>query len=163
MAKYSTMHDVLDIIRNTQNLYAISPSLDSLKDFERVIDELDVYVFKNWEEGELLSGPKDSRHFVTCSFMWPLDQMPDPSGGKRLIDKGCKVTYKKDVLFKPREIKTPDDYRPGTVKGKIDGHDIWVVEIRMPKTLIGSFKHGQDLETEKKNFEPLGPENEPQD
>lgn len=154
--KYRTMHDVLDIIRNTQNLYAISPSLDILKDFERVVDELDVYVFKNWEEGELLSGPKDSRHFVTCSFMWPLDQMPDPAGGQRLLDKGCKVTYKKDTLFKPREIKGPEDYRPGTTKGKIDGHDIWIVEIRMPKTLIGSFKSGVELKSDQKNFEETG-------
>jgi len=138
------MHDVLDIIRNVQSLYAISPSLGILKDFERVCDELNLYVFKNWENGELLEGPKDSRHFVTCSFMWPIDQMPDPSGGKKLVDKGCKVTYKKDVLFKPRPIKTPDDYRQGTTKGKIDGHDIWVVEIRMPKDLIGNFKYSTD-------------------
>jgi hypothetical protein len=157
-AKYKTMHDVLDIIRNVQSLYAISPSLDTLKDFERVIDELDMYVFKNWEDGELLSGPNDSRHFVTCSFMWPGDKMPDPSGGKRLLDKGCRVTFKKDTLFKPREIKSPDDYRPGTTKGKIDGHGIWVVEIRMPKALIGDFKHGQDLSTDQKNFEPNGPD-----
>jgi hypothetical protein len=135
------MHDVLDIIRNVQSLYAISPSLGILKDFERVVDELDVYVFKNWEDGELLEGPKDSRHFVTCSFMWPADQMPDPSGGKRLLDRGCKVTYKKDVLFKPRKIMSPEDYRPGTTKGKIDPHAIWIVEIRMPKELIGNFKY----------------------
>jgi hypothetical protein len=152
------MHDVLDLIRNVQSLYAISPSLDILKDFERVLDELDVYVFKNWEDGELASGPSDSRHFVTCSFMWPEEQMPDPSGGKRLLDKGCRVTYKKDFLFKPREIKTPDDYRPGTTKGKVDAHPIWVVEIRMPKSLIGNFKHGQDLSTDQKNFETTGTE-----
>jgi len=152
------MHDVLDIIKNVQNLYALTPSLDTLKDFERVVDELDVYVFENWEEGELLSGPKDSRHFVTCSFMWPAEKMPDPSGGKRLLDKGCKVTYKKDTLFKPRPIKSPDDYRPGTTKGKIDGHDIWVVEIRMPKKLIANFKTGVDLGTEVKNFQPTGGE-----
>ena len=138
------MHDVLDIIRNVQSLYAVGPTLTILKDFERVLDELDVYVFANWEDGELLSGPVDSRHFVTCSFMWPADKMPDPSGGKRLLDRGCKVTYQKDELLKPREIKTPEDYRPGTTKGKIDGHDIWVVEIRMPKELIGNFKHGKD-------------------
>jgi len=138
------MHDVLDIIRNVQSLYAIGPTLTILKDFERVLDELDVYVFANWEDGELLSGPVDSRHFVTCSFMWPADQMPDPSGGKRLLDKGCKVTYAKDELLKPREIKSPEDYRPGTVKGKIDAHDIWVVQIKMPKELIGNFKHGKD-------------------
>ena len=138
------MHDVLDIIRNVQSLYAVGPTLTILKDFERVLDELDVYVFANWEEGELLSGPVDSRHFVTCSFMWPADKMPDPSGGKRLLDRGCKVTYAKDELLKPREIKSPEDYRPGTVKGKIDGHDIWIVEIKMPKELIGNFKHGKD-------------------
>ena len=138
------MHDVLDIIRNVQSLYAIGPTLNILKDFERVLDELDVYVFTNWEDGELLSGPVDSRHFVTCSFMWPADKMPDPVGGKRLLDRGCKVTYAKDELLKPREIKSPEDYRPGTTKGKIDAHDIWVVQIKMPKELIGNFKHGKD-------------------
>lgn len=138
------MHDVLDIIKNVQSLYAMGPTLSTLKDFERVVDELDVYVFANWKDGELLSGPIDSRHFVTCSFMWPADKMPDPSGGKRLIDKGCKVTYKKDELLKPRIIKSPEDYRPGTTKGKIDAHDIWVVEIRMPKELMGNMKHGKD-------------------
>jgi hypothetical protein len=138
------MHDVLDIIRNLQSLYAVGPTLSILKDFERVVDELDVYVFKNWEDGELLSGPVDSRHFVTCSFMWPADKMPDPAGGQRLLDRGCKVFYKRDELLKPRQIKGPEDYRPGTTKGKIDSHDIWVVEIRMPKELIGNFKHGRD-------------------
>ena len=99
------MHDVLDIIKNVQSLYAVGPTLNTLKDFERVLDELDVYVFQNWEDGELLSGPIDSRHFVTCSFMWPEDKMPDPAGGKRLLDKGCKVSYKRDELLKPRKIK----------------------------------------------------------
>lgn len=149
-----TMHDVLNIIKNVQHLYALSPSLDTLKDFERVLDELDCYVFQNWEDGELVAGPKDERHFVTCDFMWPEEQMPDPSGGKRLLEHGCKVTYKKDVLFKPRQIKGPEDYRPGTTKGKIDGHPIWIVSIRMPKTLIASFKTGQELATDRKNFEP---------
>ena len=151
------MHDVLDIIKNVQSLYAIGPTLSILKDFERVIEELDVYVFKNWEDGELLSGPVDSRHFVTCSFMWPADKMPDPAGGKRLLDKGCKVSYKKDELLKPREIKSPADYRPGTTKGKIDAHDIWVVEIKMPKNLIGNMKHGKDeIETQGEPSTDLG-------
>ena len=138
------MHDVLDIIKNVQGLYGVGPTLGILKDFERVIDDLDVYVFANWEDGELLTGPIDSRHFVTCSFMWPIDKMPDPAGGKRLLDKGCKVTYKKDELLKPRQIKSPADYRPGTTKGKIDAYPIWVVEIMMPKQLIGNMKYGEE-------------------
>ena len=151
------MHDVLDIIKNVQSLYAVGPTLGVLKDFERVLDELDVYVFQNWEEGELLSGPEDSRHFVTCSFMWPIDKMPDPSGGKRLLDRGCKVMYKKDELLKPRQIKSPEDYRPGTTKGKIDAHDIWAVEIKMPKELIGNFKHGKkEIDSQDETDEPSG-------
>ena len=46
--------------------------------------------------------------------------------------------------MKPRQIKSPEDYRPGTTKGKIDAHDIWIVNIKMPKELIGNFKHGKD-------------------
>ena len=34
--------------------------------------------------------------------MWPADKMPDPAGGKKLLDQGCKVTYKKDELLKPK-------------------------------------------------------------
>ena len=151
------MNDILDIIKNVQSLYSVGPTLGILKDFERVIDELDVYVFKNWGDGELLSGPVDSRHFVTCSFMWPADKMPDPLGGKRLTDKGCKVTFKKDELLKPRKIKGPEDYRPGTTKGRIDAHDIWVVEIRMPKQLIGNIKHGND-EIERQEDIDMAPE-----
>ena len=151
------MHDVLDIIRNVQGLDAVGPTLGILKDFERVIDELDIYVFENWADGELLEGPIDSRHFVTCSFMWPKNKMPDPSGGKRLLDRGCKVLYKKDELLKPRKIKSPGDYRPGTTKGKIDAHPIWVVEIRMPKTLIGNFKYGKvEIDNNDETEQPVG-------
>ena len=89
--------------------------------------------------------------------MWPADKMPDPAGGKRLLDKGCRVSYKKDELLKPREIKSPEDYRPGTTKGKIDAHDIWVVEIKMPKNLIGNIKHGNDeIETQGEPSTDLG-------
>lgn len=68
--------------------------------------------------------------------MWPRDKMPDPSGGKRLLDYDCKITYEKTHLVKPRKIRTPDDIRPGTQKGKLDRHPIWLVEIMMPKALI---------------------------
>ena len=85
-------------------------------------------MYDNWAEGELVSGPNITRHWVTCAFMWDLDKMPDPSGGKRLLDYDCRVTYKKDKIIKPRKIRTPDDVRPGTKKGKLDTHIfvVWV-------------------------------------
>ena len=62
--------------------------------------------------------------------------MPDPMGGKRLLDYDCKVAYEKTHILKPRQIKEPGDIRPGTKKGKLDRHPIWIVKIEMPKDLI---------------------------
>jgi hypothetical protein len=137
--------DSLDVIKNIENIYGSNSSFGVLKDFERVLDELDLYVYKNWEDGELAAGPKIDRHWITCSFMWPREKMPDPMGGKRLLDYDCKVLYKKNYLIKPRQILEPGDIRPGTKKGVLDRHPIWIVEIHMPKKLLADF-YGADLE-----------------
>jgi hypothetical protein len=140
------MHDVLDIIKNIESIYDSNTAFQVLKDFERVLDQLDIYVYKNWEDGELAEGPKIDRHWVTCSFMWPEDKMPDPMGGKRLVDYDCKVSYRKDYLIVPRKIETPDDMRVGTKKGKLDREPVWVVEIQMPKKLIIDILGGSQME-----------------
>ncbi len=136
------MQDVLDIIKNIENIYDSNTAFEVLKDFERVLDELDIYVYANWSDGELAAGPNIERHWVTCTFMWPRGKMPDPMGGKRLLDYDCKVRYKKTNLIKPRKIREPDDIRPGTKKGKLDLHPIWLVEIQMPKSLIADIYSG---------------------
>lgn len=136
------MHDILDIIKNVQTLTVNDSSFQVLKDFERVLDELDIYVYKNWEDGELLAGPEITRYAVTCKFLWPREEMPDPEGGARLLDYGCKVTYAKEHVLVPRKIYTPDDMRPGTKKGKIDAHPVWVVSITMPKKLMQDIYQG---------------------
>lgn len=136
------MLDVLEIIKNVETIYSANSSLNILKDFERVLDEMDMYVYKNWEDGELVEGPVVERHWVKASFMWPKDKMPDPMAAKRLVDYGCKVGYKQTNLVQPRQIKTPGDLRPGTQKGKLDRKPIWIVEITMPKKLVSDIFNG---------------------
>ena len=136
------MTDLKDIITNIENIYGSNNSLNLLKDFERVIDELDIYVYENWIDGELVSGPSESRYFVECTFMWPKEDMPEPQGGLRLLDYGCKVKFAETKLAKVRKIKTPGDIRPGTRKGKIDYEDIWMVKITMPKKLMNDVNRG---------------------
>jgi len=136
------MKDVLDIVKNIEYIYDNNTSFTVLKDFERVIDELDVYVYANWKDGELADGPKIERHWITCTFMWPRTDMPDPEGGKRLLDYDCKVKYKKDYVIKPRKIRKPGDMRPMSKKGKLDRHPVWLVEIQMPKKLIADIYTG---------------------
>lgn len=138
------MQDILDIIKNLQVISENNGAFRVVKDFERVIDSLDVYVFENWEHGELVEGPYVNRYDVGCKFMWPRNSAPDPKGAKRLVDYGCNVTYKKESILMPRKIKDPGDYRPGTRKGKIDAHPVWIVEITIPKKLMQDVAVGQD-------------------
>jgi hypothetical protein len=129
------MHDILDIIKNIESIYESNSSLAALKDFERVLAETNMYVYDNWEEGEIAYGPKIDRHWITTGFMWPRDKMPDPMAAKRLMDLGCKIKYQKTHIIEARKIRKPDDIRPGTKKGHLDRKPIWVVEITMPKKL----------------------------
>jgi hypothetical protein len=136
------MHDILDVINNVESIYSTNSNLAVLKDFERVLDEMDMYVYKNWIDGELARGPIVERHWITASFMWPREKMPDPTAAKRLTALGCKVKYGKTFLVEPRKIKDPDDIRPGTRKGKLDHQPIWMVEIMMPKKLAADIYEG---------------------
>jgi hypothetical protein len=155
------MHDIYDVIKNIEGIYENDTAFQVLKDFERVLDELDLYVYANWEDGELMSGPVIDRHWVTCSFMWPRNKMPDPMGGKRLVDYDCKIGYKKDYIIVPRKIKDPDDVRPNTKKGKLDRNPVWIVEIQMPKKLILDIYTGYS-ELEKFETEPTINANAPE-
>ena len=158
------MQDVLDIIKNVETIYDSNTSFNVLKDFERVLDELDIYVYKNWKDGELAEGPNIERHWVTCSFFWDAEDIPDPMGGKRLLDYDCKISYQKSYITKPRTIRKPEDIRPGTRKGKLDRSPVWIIEIMMPKKLIasiyGSYAERMDLNNEPAVETDAGPQAE---
>lgn len=136
------MYDILDIIRNIDNLYENNTSLGILKDVERVIEQLDIYAYENWENGELAYGPQVDRHWITAGFMWPANEMPNPIAAKRLQDIGCKIKYQRSHLVEPRKIRTQEDIRPGTKKGKLDRKPIWIVEIQMPKKVAFDMYRG---------------------
>jgi len=146
------MQDIYDIVKNIEGIYDSNTSFQVLKDFERVLDELDIYVYANWEDGELAEGPKIERHWVTCSFMWDRNNMPDPMGGQRLLDYDCKVSMGKDYVIKPRKIRSHDDVRPGSKKGKLDREPIWLVTIQMPKKLISDIYTGSSTVEELDNI-----------
>lgn len=136
------MANIKEIIKNIESIYHSNNSLKLLKDFERVLDELDLYVYDNWIDGEIVSGPRETRYFVECVLMWPEDRMPEPRGGKNLTDYGCKVQFAETEVSKVRKIKTPKDIRPGTRKGKIDHEAVWMVKITIPKKLMHDINRG---------------------
>lgn len=144
--------DINDVLENIKSISLTDSAVNTLLDFERVIDELDIYTFTNWKKGELVEGPKYEKYFISCTFMWPYKKMPDPRGGERLLDYGCEIIYKKDQLQYPIKVKDPNDFKPGTKVPKLARTPIWLVEIVMPKKLMQEINQGS-LELEAGNVE----------
>jgi hypothetical protein len=134
--------DINDVLENIKEISLTDSAVNTLLDFERVIDELDIYAFANWKRGELVQGPKYEKYFVVCTFMWPYKKMPDPRGGERLLDYGCEIKYKKDMLEYPVKVKDQNDFKPGTRVPKLAKTPIWLVEIVMPKKLMQEINQG---------------------
>jgi hypothetical protein len=147
---------IADVIENTKEIFMTDSSLTTLLDFERVLDELDTYVFSNWKDGELVEGPVYEKYFVTCTFMWPYKLMPDPRGGERLLDYDCEVYYAKDELEYPIKVETPDDFEAGTKMPKMAKKPVWLVTIVMPKKLMQEIQQGSlDLESATLDLEDI--------
>jgi hypothetical protein len=134
--------DYWNVAQNIKNIYVSQNSLLTLLDFERVLDEMDIYAFRNWKLGELVQGPEVSKYSVSCIFMWPEKLMPDPRGARRLLPFDCTVEYKKTRIKIPIKIEEPADYIPGTKKARIIEKPVWLVEITMPKALISDIRTG---------------------
>lgn len=148
--------DYWQVAKNIKDIYLSEGSLLTLLDFERVLDELDLYAFKNWQIGELVAGPDVGKYRVTCIFMWPEKLMPDPRGARRLLPFDCEVKYKKTRMKVPMKITNPDDFRPGTHKARLVEKKIWLVEITMPKSLMSDIRTGSvELEDEEIDLEDL--------
>jgi hypothetical protein len=149
---FKNKEDYWQVADNIRDIYMSDGSITTLLDFERVLDEVDLYAFKNWELGELVAGPEIGKYRVTCTFMWPLKLMPDPRGGRRLLPFDCDVEYQKKEIQIPRKISDPSDFRPGTKKAKLTTKEVWLVSITMPKALMNDIRTGS-IEMEDQDIE----------
>jgi len=134
--------DFVSIVSTVKGIFTSDGAISSLIDYERVLDEADLYAYKNWQLGELVQGPDVKRYSVTCTFMWPYHLMPDPRGVKRLLMIGCKVSFAKSEIKVPVEIKNYDDFVPGTRYPKMHNRPVWFVQITIPKDLMNNIKEG---------------------
>lgn len=148
--------DYANIIDNIKGIYTSDGSMNTLLDFERVLDESDLYAFRNWDIGELVAGPNVRRYSVSCVFMYPVKLMPNPKGAKRLLGIGCDIKFKKTKIKVPVKIKTPGDYEIGTHYPKLIEREVWLVYIEMPKELMNDIREGSiDLAGQNIDLEDL--------
>jgi hypothetical protein len=117
--------------------------------FEKVLDDVNLYAFKNWIRGEILQGPVTSRHYITVKLMYPFKDMPDPSGVERLLNIDCLVNFEKDTLAVPMPAEkftdavTANDYQDGAIpkKYEIKRDEVWLVTIKMPRRYVDEFQN----------------------
>lgn len=128
--------------------------LDMVLELEAVLDRLDLYAYRNWEQGALVSGPDVSRHFVAIDLLYPEKQMPDPNGALRLIRRGIPVKYNKDTFVTREQDQTTDEIRRRVdmsrgggsynnqgvvaVKNTPQSETVWIVTIQMPRKYLDS-------------------------
>lgn len=111
--------------------------LDTLLEFERTLDNAEIFAYKNWILGELVEGPIISRYWYKTVWMFPYAMMPDPDAGLRLTKLGAKVNFRKGTFKKPVKVHGPEDWsNPETKRAKMAEHEVWLVTVDMPLKYI---------------------------
>ena len=138
-----SINDELGTIFKSKTLLTI------LLEIEGMLDKLDMYVFENWIEGEVIDGPNVSKYWIDLTLMYKKEQMPDPEAITRLTEHNIKVFYKKDVLEQPKKIEDPEDLEtdlsdptaPGYNKrrAKTETIPIWLVKLEIPRQFIDEY------------------------
>ena len=134
--------ELKQLIDNIQGVHDSSNLLETLMDFERVLDSLDCYAFPNWIKGELVEGPITSRHWVTATFMWPEKLPPDPKLIERLESNSIKAKVSKGKFKHALEVESADDFEPGTHYPKMVEDPVWLIELTIPKGMIKDIEEG---------------------
>lgn len=127
------MTDLESIKRTLVGISKGENVLDTLMEFERTLDNAEVFAYQNWIVGELVDGPHIGRYFYRTVWMYPQSMMPDPDGGLRLTKLGANVSFKKGTFKKPVKVHGPQDWVDTQDKrAKMGQHPIWLVTIDMP-------------------------------
>lgn len=141
--------DIIDkLLDNTNSQNAI----DILMQVEETMDRLNIFAYDNWFEGEIVKGPEIDKYWVSVTFMYKYEEMPDPDGAARIIAKGGRVYYEKEVLVTAAKLREPEDVdpegdprRPHQSAAKKIHKKVWLVTVELPRNFMDTIS-AADLE-----------------
>lgn len=121
------------------DIYKNENYLDVLMNIDDFFDILNLYVFPNWFDAEVVE-VKFLKHFTNIVLKTPRDKKPDEKGSVLLSKYDCLVKYKETYEYLPKEYKSEKDVKYNTRTGKIEPimekKDIWLVDILIPNKHI---------------------------
>ena len=110
-----------------------------LMEFDRTLDQLEIFAYKNWYHGEIIGGPFVSRYWFGIRLMYPHGKMPDPNAIPRLQKIGAKVNMTEDTFTKPVEVYDESDVEDSnTRRAKMETLPVWIVDVSLPMKYITS-------------------------
>lgn len=120
------------IYRNTKNLDAETTLMDAAMECAFFLEELGILGYRNWDKGELVSGPFLSRFHTTVTFMFSMKALPDMLAIDRMKNMNCLTSVKKDVYERVvRKQTSENDYELVKVK-----HNVVLITIKIPNRYL---------------------------
>lgn len=99
----------MDSSQAIQNLYDQDGLLDILLGVEEYFDNMDLYAYKNWINGEIVEGPNVSKYWVEITLKFSHDTFPDPVATKIFEKQGTKIFVRPDWEVHPIEHPRSND------------------------------------------------------
>ena len=129
----------LNGIESIQNLYDNTGLLDVLLAFEEYLDSMDLFVFDNWIDGEIVEGPVMSKYWVDVTLKYKQSKAPDPRGALLFKNQGTTVKIRKDIENVPiRIVMGPEDlHQDGNIqKPNSERVPVVLVKFSVPRKLL---------------------------
>lgn len=120
------------IYRNTKNLDADTTLMDAAMECAYFLEELGILAYRNWDKGELVSGPYLSRFHTTVTFMFSIKALPDLLAIDRLKKMDCLVSAEKDTYERVvRRKRGEQDYEFVKIE-----HKVLLITIKIPSRYL---------------------------
>jgi hypothetical protein len=130
---------ILSQYKLIQQLYKNESYLDSLINIDDFFDILNLYVFPNWLDCEVVDF-KYLKYFTNIKLKAPYKKMPHPKGAVLLTKYDCQVKYIKTTEYLPKDINsikdTYLDKKTGKRNAKLEKKKVWLIDILIPNKYL---------------------------
>jgi hypothetical protein len=148
-----------DFIKRLSDSASLTDILIQIEDW---LDSLDIYVFKNWFEGQVVDGPVIERHWVSIILKYDYKQMPDPEGAVRMMKYGAIIKYKKtqeeDTTNHKEENISQLNNELQNGQTNVQSNDItqkspqlkpvWLIEVKIPRHFIDELEELDGIDSD---------------
>jgi len=107
-----------------------------LLNIEEYFDNMDLYVFENWIDGEIVDGPIVSKYWVEMTLKYSKDRLPDPRGTCLFLNQGTKIEFRKDIEYIPVEIPQDQNDLMPNGKPKLRKEPVVLIKFTIPRKLV---------------------------